>query len=287
MDLNIHKSFSTDDDIEKIEPEEVWEDCWFFGNLLDRKTRMLRSLSDPCTSSKSFNLPEKSYEETYESIEKLPVRKQVSNLIRASSMSPSVERKDETQTPTSKVRSKSKKKTSSNKLLRAPSLPASLGTEEDEEIEFSMGKLIRQASLNNSNILPPRTHASKSVTPSSSITKQRSRRKQELESLKLETQKSFNDLDQYEELRGFKDLGFGVDKKDLSTNAAVNAIPGSQENKRVEEYDEEEKMKRRPYFSSSSAPPVPKWGAKKSREDMKAQIKFWARAVASNVRQEC
>lgn len=33
--------------------------------------------------------------------------------------------------------------------------------------------------------------------------------------------------------------------------------------------------------------PVPVWVPKDSRKDMKAQIKFWARTVASNVRQEC
>lgn len=41
---------------------------------------------------------------------------------------------------------------------------------------------------------------------------------------------------------------------------------------------------------SCGSPPTPFQNgaaAKKSAQDMKAQIKFWARAVASNVRQEC
>lgn len=140
------------------------------------------------------------------------------------------------------------------------------------------------------------------LTASSSISRHRSRRKSELYGLKLEdlekirpqrlmsqlTQKSLSDLE-YEELQGFKDLGFNFDNKDLNPDV-INIIPGLQEKNRIEE-DEEENM-RRPYLSEawqaqSSAPPVPKWGGKRSKEDVKAQIKFWARAVASNVRQEC
>ncbi|KAI3466085.1 hypothetical protein Pfo_022748 [Paulownia fortunei] len=309
MDLNDHES---KDDSEKVEPGELLEDCWFFGNLLHRKSRMLRSFSDPCTSSNYGQevLAGKSYEETYESIKKLPGHDEFArpNLIRAPSVPSSLERQD--QKPTTKEsdpqKSRSSRKTSSNSLVRAPSLPTSLETEEfqDEEIEFSMGKLIRQASLNYSDTLPPRKHAAKGVTPSSSISRHRSRRKPELESIKLEgleeigpqrpmnqlkTQKSLSDLES-QELQGFKDLGFDFDKKELSPNV-ISIIPGLQEKKRIQE--DEEKNTRRPYLSeawgaqSSSAPPFPKWGGKRSTEDMKAQIKFWARAVASNVRQEC
>lgn len=137
------------------------------------------------------------------------------------------------------------------------------------------------------------------------MSRQKSRRKPEVESIKVEgfeeiiirpqrpmnqlkTQKSLKDLES-EELQGFKDLGFDFDEKDLSPNV-VSIIPGLQEKKRIQE--NEEKRITRPYLSEAwaaqnSAPPVPKWGGKRSTEDMKAQIKFWARAVASNVRQEC
>lgn len=58
---------------------------------------------------------------------------------------------------------------------------------------------------------------------------------------------------------------------------------------------DEDKVSRRAHSSSEawlakSFGPPPQSGAadtKKSAEDMKAQIRFWARAVASNVRQEC
>lgn len=127
-----------------------------------------------------------------------------------------------------------------------------------------------------------------SYAASTSLTRQKSRRNsapEETRSNQLRTQKSLKDLE-IEELQGFKDLGFDFDDKDLSSKVA-SIVPALQEKKRVDEYEE-----RRPYLSEawmahSSAPPVPRWGGKRSTEDMKAQIKFWARAVASNVRQEC
>ncbi|XP_057796367.1 uncharacterized protein LOC131012434 [Salvia miltiorrhiza] len=213
---------------------ELLEDCWFFGNLLQTKSnsRMLRSFSDPCSSS---NFPAKSYEEAYETINKGKTK--------------------------SHRKTASSKKSSGGSLVRAPSLPTTLETDDfhdDEEVEFSMGKLIRQASLNYSDTRPPRQIASKNLTASPSLTRQRSRLKPEAAEESLEI----------EELQGrFKDLGLiDVEKKDLIV----------QERRRMEEYEE----RRAP-------PPVPRWGGKRAPEDMKAQIKFWARAVASNVRQEC
>ncbi|PIN15725.1 hypothetical protein CDL12_11621 [Handroanthus impetiginosus] len=278
-------------DHQSSEPGELLEKSWFFGN---RKTRMSRSFSDPCSSSSygRETLPGKSYEETYESIKKLSGQ---NNLIRAPSLPPCLEKKD--QKTSDSARRKSNRK--SKNLLRAPSLPANLEAEEfqDEEMEFSMGKLIRQASLSNSDTIPARTPAAKDVSASSNLSRDRSRMRLELESLKLEKikpqnlrnrlkpQKSLNDLE-LEELQGFKDLGFDFDKKDLNPNV-ISLIPGLQEKNKMEE--DEEKNRRRPYLSEawSSAPPVPRWGVKRSTDDIKAQIKFWARAVASNVRQEC
>ncbi|KAI3457417.1 hypothetical protein Pfo_014080 [Paulownia fortunei] len=305
MDHTIHESLEPcpcKDDGEEVEPGKLLEDCWFFGNLLDRKTRMSKSFSDPCTSSNCSQeiLPGKSYEETYEPIEKLPGHDESrqSNLIRTPSIPPCVESKD--QNPTTKGSDpgtrKLNRKTSSENLLRAPSLPTSMGTEEfqDEEMEFSMGKLIRQASLNNSDIMLSRTHAAKGLTASSSIARHRSRRKPELDeglekirpqrlTNQLLTQKSLSYLES-KEWQKFKDLGFDYDEKD-SNPSEISIIPGLQEQKRIKE--DEQKKPRKPYLSEawqagSSAPP----GPKRSAEDMKAQIKFWARAVASNMRQE-
>ena len=81
----------------------------------------------------------------------------------------------------------------------------------------------------------------------------------------LKSQKSLSDL-QSLELQGFKDLGFDVGVAKLQS--AITMIP--------ESHEEEEHGRN-----------APKWGAKGSKDDdMKAQIKFWARAVASNVNQD-
>lgn len=123
------------------EDVQLLEDCWFFGNSLHTKSRsrMLRSYSDPCSTS---NFPGNSFEETFESIEKLPL--------------PRPDR-----TAAKGRRSNRKALSKSGGLDRAPSLPATLESTEEEEIEFSMGKLIRQASLNHSETRPPRKTASK------------------------------------------------------------------------------------------------------------------------------
>lgn len=101
--------------------------------------------------------------------------------------------------------------------------------------------------------------------------------------------RSLSDLE-IEEVQGFKDLGFTFDNKDKISPSVVNILPGLQEKKK-EDMDLENKV-RRPYLSEAwlvqscapPPPPTPNWAARKSSEDMKAQIKFWARAVASNVR---
>ena len=90
-----------------------------------------------------------------------------------------------------------------------------------------------------------------------------------------------------EEVQGFKDLGFTFDNKDSLSPSVVNILPGLQE-KSGEDLDLQNKVKR-PYLSEawqvqSCAPPIPIWATKNSAEDMKVQLKYWARAVASNVR---
>ncbi|CAA0816330.1 Unknown protein [Striga hermonthica] len=276
------------DDAERVEPGELFEDCWFFDNLLHRKSRMLRSLSEPCTSSNyahDENSPGKSYEETYRSIEKLSIcdrKTERRSLIKA---------QDQKIDPRRSKRSNKNKK-SSRCLNRAPSLPTSLEPEEfeDDEIEFSMGKLIRQASMNYSDTLPPRAHSTKRLTPSPSITRHKIKGSEELTrpqrpTNQLRKQRSSIELES-EEFQGFKDLGFEFDDEELAV------ISGLRDKKDIQEDEGKSTRARRPISAeawsaqSRSAPPV-MWGGKRSTEDVKAQIKFWARAVASNVRQEC
>lgn len=160
-------------------------------------------------------------------------------------------------------------KASQGNLQRAPSLPVFAKGEEihDEENEFSMGKLIRQASLNHARVLPPK-HTSKGLTRSpsiSSITKHHLRRKQVQESM---TRNCSNGLD-VEDLQGFKNLDLNNEKKDSIPMA--NTTPGLKDKnkKKPVGLSELDEIRRPPY----------------SPEDhMKEQIKYWARAVASNVR---
>lgn len=98
---------------------------------------------------------------------------------------------------------------------------------------------------------------------------------------------------EHEELQGFKDLGFTFDKNALSPRV-VDILPGLQEKKDgTTKEAEEDQRPREPYLSEawlsqSFAPPVPKWTPRGSaEEEVKAHIKFWARAVASNVQLEC
>ncbi|KAK3036314.1 hypothetical protein RJ639_031286 [Escallonia herrerae] len=283
---------------EKFKPGiDLLEEGWFFGNLLiddSKKAKMSRSYSDPCPNSLNFSHnQELSAEETREKDDLVPAK-----LIRTPSL------------PTSTEKRKEGVRKPNTGLVRAPSLPPWIGREEveeddddDHESDFTMGRLIRQASLSTSYMLPPR-RSSKGLTQSSIMQRPRPRKKSELETTNMVgykemkqqdqtrltkmAEKSPNDLES-EEIQGFRDLGFTFDKQDL-TPGVVNMLPGLREKTPVE-LDDENKP-RRPYLSeawheNSSAPTVPKWVEKRSALDMKSQIKFWARAVASNVRQEC
>ncbi|XVF70124.1 hypothetical protein PTKIN_Ptkin11bG0137200 [Pterospermum kingtungense] len=205
------------------------------------------------------------------------------------------------------AKSKLSGQSSRRNLLRMPSLPTSYRTEliQDNDSDIRMSKLIRQALANSSEILPPAQNPNKLQAMGQSYSVQRCRPPRNLE-LKTSSntnvvqemrrrypnqkvlQKSYSDL-AFQELQGFKDLGFTFDKEDLSPGV-VNILPGLQENK-MEDL-EQDKVIRRPYLSEawhvqSLAPPIPNCESKNSAKDMKAQLKFWARAVATNVRQEC
>ncbi|XP_031113523.1 uncharacterized protein LOC116017132 [Ipomoea triloba] len=361
-----------------IEPGELLDETWFFGNLLDGKPRMLRCYSDPCPSSKTSSssddyddddddvFPGKSMEETFSSINRripegkraLSLRVPGTGLMKTPSL-PAKQQPDSADTNNPRIQEPWR-----NSLLRAPSLPSFAEKEEfqDEESEFSMGNLIRQASLNQTKVLtrheslsqpkvlirqgslnlnqsnplirqgslnqskpltrqgslnqsnplirqgslnqskpltrqgslnqpkvlPPRQTA-KGVTRSCSIStipKQNPRKKSEPESInpildcnsgetkprfasnQPKIRRSHSSVDT-EELKGLKNLGLKV--------------------------KDEEKVSRRRGDTTSEAWLAKSFGAplqsgaaasKKSAEDMKAQIRFWARAVASNVRQE-
>lgn len=97
---------------------------------------------------------------------------------------------------------------------------------------------------------------------------------------------------EFDEVNGFKESGIKFEKQELNSNEAT-MLHGLQEKKREEELNGDNYKMRRNYFSepwlgqNCATPPVPNGIVKDSSQDMKAQIRFWARAVASNVRQEC
>lgn len=329
----------------------LFEDSWFFGNtLLSNKSRsysskMVRSYSDPCTSSSTK-------EEIL--VSQLDPSK-TSNLLRTPSLPPCFgrETKFEGEEEEEEEEKEEEDETRMGDLIRqampmpmlmngrrldrAPSLPPCRGKEFvnmvsnihsgpnsvgrltrrasidssvllPEKGPIGMAKLSRRASIDSSMVLPPKYMTSKGTKQSTtSNSKNRPQRKQEPTETrsqnldKSKSQKSLSDLE-IKELQGFKDLGFSFDNKQVSPSVA-QILPALQRKGTIDSSFNNNrhlnKVVRRPYLSeswerpspsaSALAPPVIKRVDQKppSAEDMKAHIKFWARAVASNVRQEC
>ncbi|OIV92436.1 hypothetical protein TanjilG_25166 [Lupinus angustifolius] len=307
-------SFSKD---EKMEAIDLLEECWFFENMLNIRPRMSRCYSDPCPStgliSPDFLLKDSDVS-SYSSTSKAPNNNafvQPKKMHRTPSLPPfRVEQKDDkkgsklvfqtsdhavvqkaskVQCAQSKGHHRSDCNRRKSKLLRTPSLPPSIGREDEFQVSDSRtSKFPKQPSIaTHFDILPPRQ-----TTKSCSIP--RPARNGEIESrrrfLNQKTmRRSLSDLE-HEEVQGFKDLGFSFEKETLSPNLA-NIIPGLQDKNRDE--TEEDKAARKPYLSEAwlvqtcALPITPNWAPNKSKTYMKEQIKFWARAVASNVHQEC
>ncbi|KAK9937984.1 hypothetical protein M0R45_014747 [Rubus argutus] len=292
---------------QKVEANDLLEECWFFDNLLIRKQRMLRSYSDPyCPSSSSFgremlvknseaksslvrtpSLPlhvgreEKVQQAVKQSTPKKSERKltrQTSHqkVLQTSTKSPPcMGRKEESKDREGDGRrSKTNEQSVHRSLLRTPSLPPCLGKEERNQERV----LLRHKGMTQCSSIP------RYRPPIRNTEGENADGSKEIRS-KLLSRKSLTDLE-IEEVQGFKDLGFTFDQKDIAPSV-ISILPGLQEKNRDEDLNPE--MVRRPYLSEawlvqSCAPPPPNLAASRSAEDMKAQIKFWARAVASNVR---
>ncbi|KAI3989350.1 hypothetical protein MKX01_026933 [Papaver californicum] len=203
--------------------------------------------------------------------------------------------------------------------ILAPNLPRTSSLpplrKEEQSLRRS-SKLSRQSSLTSSDVMPPinipkigpppairspgiprhrskkeesSIHKDGTRTPPLCATKEVIRR-----SLSYKRSSSTKVDLEVEEVQGFKDLGFVFDTEQINKSLA-NIIPGLQEKKSVnmEEDENEKKTTRRPYLSEAwlvqpSKPTVPACVDKRSAGDMKEQLKYWARSVASNVRiQEC
>lgn len=109
--------------------------------------------------------------------------------------------------------------------------------------------------------------------------------------------KSMTDLE-VDELQGFMDLGFDFSKDELTPHV-VNMFPALQRQLRGQvgggSSPEVTILETKPFWSDSwwmqrPASPLLNWripAQAEGSEDMKKHLKFWARAVASTVRQEC
>ncbi|KAM0029105.1 hypothetical protein Hdeb2414_s0018g00521891 [Helianthus debilis subsp. tardiflorus] len=119
---------------------------------------------------------------------------------------------------------------------------------EDEESEFKMGRLIRQASLNSSHMSTPQ-QTTKLMRASSSFPRYLSQNP-ETNQEKVMNMRKVESMNERNRNKSSLKLGKNI-------NGGAPTIPAGG------------------------------WVDKGSSEDMKAQIKFWARAVAFNLHQEC
>ncbi|XP_028792956.1 uncharacterized protein LOC114748674 [Neltuma alba] len=306
MDPNDESTGSSFCRDEKVKAMDLLEESWFFENLFNtRRPRIPRCNSDPCSSSglvgepvllkgkdsdeaantsstsKVTELEEEGNCQTGSSFSRNRLVHQSSDplVLEAAIKAHSGEMKE--------VDNKSEGNGRRNKLLRTPSLPPFVGREEKFQVcDHRPGKQTSKSySIPRSRLV--RNTEGESSFGTEGIKEMRRRY------LKQRTmRKSLSDLE-FEEVQGFKDLGFSFEKETISPSVA-SIIPGLQEKDREE--TEEDKAVRRPYLSEAwlvqscvlpPPPPIPTYTASKSSKDMKQHIKFWARAVASNVRQEC
>ncbi|KAK1396997.1 hypothetical protein POM88_006860 [Heracleum sosnowskyi] len=236
---------------EAPEPENLLEECWFFGNLLlDSKSKMSKSYSDLGPSN-------------YNTRKEMSVIKSE----RSSSATPMKDPKgDDMYHP---VKEKHNSGITQNNLIREQSLPPRLtrqAEDEDEESDFMLGRLIRQASLNSSHNLPPRDNSE--AESSSFPTKYRpKKRRDQLES---------NNMDMKD-----KNLSDGTKIRTRSSDIEVKSL------KTLSSIQGNSRDKTKEKMITKYSPAIPNWCdseiEKRSSQDIKAEIKFWARAVASNV----
>lgn len=100
---------------------------------------------------------------------------------------------------------------------------------------------------------------------------------------------------EFEELKGFMDLGFEFTEEDKSSSCLVSIIPGLQHWGEIDVNENKWEKVSRPYLSESwgvlnqrkAYSPLMKWktlGSVHEEINMKDQIRVWAQSVASTVR---
>ncbi|KAI9083510.1 hypothetical protein K1719_034452 [Acacia pycnantha] len=287
---------------------DLFEESWFFENLFKtRRPRIPRCNSDLCScsglviepalmkgkdSDEASNTSSSEVRQEEEEEENCQKGRSFnrSRLVHQSSDPLVIEAAIKAQSREMKeVHKKSEGNGRRSKLLRSPSLPPFVGTEEKFQVcDHRPGK---QTSKSYSI---PRSRAVRSAEGENSFSTEGIKEMRRRFLKQSTMRKSLSDLE-FEEVQGFKDLGFSFEKETINPSVA-SIIPGLQEKNREE--TEEDKAMRRPYLSEAwllqscvlpppPPPPIPTYTSSKSSKDMKQHIKFWARTVASNVRQEC
>ncbi|XP_054816874.1 uncharacterized protein LOC129316476 [Prosopis cineraria] len=303
MDPNDESNGSSFCRDEKVKAMELLEESWFFENLfITRRPRIPRCNSDPCYSSGLVSEPvllkgkESDEAANNSSASEVTEGKKFqkansfggSRLLHQSSDPLVLEAAIKAHSREMKEVNKSEGNGKRSKLLRTPSLPPSVGREEKFQVCDP-----RPGKQTSKSYSIPRSRPGRSTEGESSFSTEGIKEMRRRYLKQRTMRKSLSDLE-FEEVQGFKDLGFSFEKETISPSVA-SIIPGLQEKNREE--TEKDKSVRRPYLSEAwlvqscvpphPPPPIPTCTSNKSSKDMKQHIKFWARAVASNVRQEC
>ncbi|ESQ48466.1 hypothetical protein EUTSA_v10021100mg [Eutrema salsugineum] len=326
-------------ELEQVEAiDDLLEDFWFFDNLLDRRSRILRYChSDPypfspfSSSPSTYPKPEFPKIGDLDSEKKLleaptgadsvappctetkegrgepekinKMRRQFSEKIRVQERRTYLQKKEPVVREKEIKEGSRKNRTGSScnnnsvqccpmgvSLQRTQTLPSYIGREDDgnefrdqESDDSRMGFLIREAIASSSSGFTP----TKQSTPKiSSIPRHRPPRNSRSEEAIQEMVAKSQRIPNRKTLR--KTLS-SIDTKEI---LVMKELDIDSEKKQEKEDEEQRRVPRAAVKSRSAAVvgpsnPIPVWVRKDSRRDMKAQIKFWARTVASNVRQEC
>ncbi|KAL5730553.1 hypothetical protein ACHQM5_003359 [Ranunculus cassubicifolius] len=290
---------------DELEAMELLDDYWFFQNLLNKKNRMFRSASDPYPSNNNMD-------EVFAQIKNESSSNRVEengsiyqNLQRTPSLPVTIGR--DARVEEKEVTSRPNKLSRQGSLCSPNVLPPIRVSKTCTTVSPGIPKhLTRRQSLGESSVnkegkLRPRRTKDLNRSFSQNLTK--SLNQLEIDDGKrypygqkemlhrslsrIKNPRSPTELES-EEVQGFKDLGFYFDKIDLNPCVA-DIIPGLQ-SKKLDTWHEEKV--RRPYLSEAwlvhnPTPSIPEWIDPGSVGDMKKHLKYWARAVASNMRQEC
>lgn len=262
------------------EPENLLEECWFFGNLFtDSKSKMSKSYSDLDPPSNHTTREEMSFIKSERSSSATPMEEDpkgvdfhLRRLVRAPSLPSYMEPKVDMFHPVKeKYDSGGTNLITQNNLIREQSLPPCFGKQEedeDEESDFELGRLITQASLNSSHILPPKRNLK--AQSSSFPTKTRPRKRTD--------QLKSNNMDMRDQY-----LSDGTRIRRSSSDIQTKEVKSLKKTWCCVEGNCRDKTKEK--MVKNYSPTIPNWcdDEKRSSQDMKTEIKFWARAVASNV----